>query len=79
LARIVGAQHPVEGNVRQPALVLGQEVEAADRLLAALVVSIEDVDGDRLCPSDQVSDGRVQLVAGVAQGRLPVAGVPLAT
>ncbi len=49
LARVVAVEDPVEGDVAHPfAARAGDQDEAADQMLAALVVAIEDVDRDRL-------------------------------
>jgi hypothetical protein len=55
--------------------VRGTIVEARDRALPALVVTVEQVDTERLARRDRLAHGRVKIVLRVAQRRLPEADV----
>src|SRR5260221_5250815 len=78
LSRVGPVDVPVAGNREQPGelLTAGPQQEPADDALPALVVAVEQVDGQRL-PVDDRLPGRVEVgMRGIAQPALPEAGVP---
>ena len=64
-------------DLRVPAVVPGrQDGVAADRALTALLVAVEEVDGEGLTLEEGATEGRSEGVVGIADRRFPVPGSP---
>jgi len=66
----------VAGGDREPsAILVGEETEAGDGALPALVVAVEQVDGDRLPLGDSGGCRREVRIGRIAKGALPEAEI----
>src|SRR5215469_9394885 len=73
----VGPVHvPVVDDREQPAVLTARpQQEPADHALAALVVPVEQVDGQQIPARDRLRRGIVRGIAGITERALPEAGV----
>src|ERR1700719_4404931 len=78
LPRVGPVDVPVAGNREQPGelLTTWPQQEPADDALPALVVAVQQVEGQRLPAADRLSGGVQVGMGGIAERALPEAAVP---
>ena len=76
LARVRAVHVPVAGHLAEPAVLAArQDVEAADRALAAVLIAVEDVDRERSAVGQGPDEAVALGVVVIADGALPETGL----